>query len=92
MQVRDGNLLPKGYQQITAPAAATALTVPDGARYALIKTETQAIRWRDDAVDPTAAIGMLVDIGDEFMYTGQLSKIKVIQAVAGAVVNVSYYA
>ena len=88
--VRDAKLKPKGYQQINGLAAATALTVPAGAYYALIKCETATVRWRDDGVDPTAAVGMLLDVGDEFWYTGELSKIKFIQTAA-SVLNVCYY-
>jgi hypothetical protein len=90
--VRDATLKPKGYQQITSLAAATGLTVPvGGAKYALIKCETQSVRWRDDGTDPTAAIGMLIDVGDEFWYTGDITKIKFIQTTATAVLNVCYY-
>jgi len=89
---RDATLSPKGYQKISAPDTATALTVPSGAGRALIKTETQAVRWRDDGTNPTTTDGMLIDVGDEFWYTGQLKAFRVISAVAGAVVHVNYYA
>ena len=90
--VRDAKLKPKGYQQISNVAAAVGLTVPVGAQYALLKTETQSVRWRDDGTDPTAAIGMVIDVGDEFWYTGELSAIKFIETAASAKLNVSYYA
>lgn len=90
--MKDQTLQPKGYQQINGLAAATSLTVPAGATRALIKTEAQSVRWRDDAVDPTAAIGMLIDVGDEFWYTGQLRSFRAIQTAATAVLNISYYA
>jgi hypothetical protein len=92
MDVRDGPLLPKGHQQLTSIAASTALTVPAGARYAILKCTAQAVRWRDDGVDPTAAIGMLLDVGDEFLYTGKLAAVRVIEAAGGGVLNVAYYA
>jgi len=93
--VRDAKLKPKGYQQIlaaTLDAGATNLTVPAGASYALLKAEAQAIRWRDDGVAPTTSAGMIIDVGDEFWYTGELSAIEFISDTAGAILNVSYYA
>lgn len=89
--VKDQALKPLGYQQLTSLSAATALTVPAGARFALLKTETQPVRWRDDGTNPTAAIGMLLDVGDEFWYTGALKKLKVIETTASATLNVAYY-
>jgi hypothetical protein len=83
---------PKGYQQITAPDTATSLTVPAGARSAVLKPTTQAIRIRDDGTDPTTTIGYPVAVGEEFEYHGRLEKVRVISQVAGAVVNVLYYA
>lgn len=91
MTVREGNLEPIGHQQIVGLVAATSLTIPTGARYAILKTEAQAVRWRDDGVDPTAAIGMLLDVGDEFFYTGKLSRMRLIQAAATATLDVAYY-
>lgn len=90
--VRDTTLQPKGYQKIAGLAASTSLSVPAGAKYALIKTETQTVRWRDDGVDPTTTDGMLIDVGDEFWYTGQLTEIEFIQTAATATLHVSYYA
>lgn len=89
---RDVTLQPKGYQKLT-PTTVTGLTVPAGATYALIKTETQVVRWRDDGEDPTATDGMKIDVGDEFWYPGQLTKILFLDTGAGAsTVHVSYYA
>lgn len=87
--VKDASLKPLGYEQISAPATSTALTVPTGARYALIKVSV-ACRWRDDGQDPTAAIGMTIDAGDEFWYAGHLPAFRIIQTAA-SVVDVAYY-
>lgn len=89
--LRDQTLEPKGYQKIAGLSSATALTVPAGASYALIKVETATVRWRDDGTNPTTTDGMLLDVGDEFWYTGQLKKIKFIETAA-AVLHISYYA
>ena len=90
------NLSPFGYQQITSLSAATALTVPAPtnavpATLALIQAETQNVRWRDDGTNPTASVGMLLVVGDILPYTGDLSKLKFIEATTGAKLNVSYY-
>jgi hypothetical protein len=83
---------PLGYEQITSPAAATGLTVPSGARVAVMDCETQNCRWRDDGVDPTTAAGILMLTTDPpLIYDGNLSAVKIIQVTTNAKVNVSYY-
>jgi hypothetical protein len=81
-----------GYQQITSLSASTALTVPSGATMALIVPETQAVRWRDDGVAPTASVGMPVAVGESLNYDGDLNRIRFIEQTASAKINVSYYA
>ena len=80
-----------GYQQITATGTAVGLTVPSGANFAMIVGEAQALRWRDDGVDPTTTVGMPLSVGVDFSYDGDLNRIKFIAAVAGAIINISYY-
>ena len=81
-----------GYQQITGPVAATNLTVPSGgAKIAQICIETQAVRYRDDGVAPTAAIGIPVAAGTCFQYSGPLTVVQFIQQAATAVIDVAYY-
>lgn len=87
-----GGLTPKGYQQITSLAAATALTVPSGATSATIVAETQDVRWRDDGTNPTATVGMLLPKGTQLQYSGNLAAIKFIETAASASLNISYYA
>ncbi len=81
----------KGYQQITSLSAAVALTVPDGATMAVIVPEAQAIRWRDDGTNPTASVGMPVAVGVQFVYSGALSALKLIEQTASAKANITYY-
>jgi hypothetical protein len=89
-----------GYQQITSLSSATGLTVPtrdlNGLNQkpviALITPETQAVRWRDDDVNPTASVGMPLAAGVTLQYDGDLTKIKFIEQTASAKINVSYYA
>ena len=89
---RDSKLKPKGYQKITSLGTAVGLTLPAaGASYALIKAEGQTVRWRDDGTNPTTTDGILLDIGDEMWYTGELTKIKFIETTAAGTLHVSYY-
>jgi len=89
-----------GYQQITTLSASTALTVPQTdlnglackPSIAIITAETQAVRWRDDDVAPTASVGMPLASGATLQYDGDLSKIRFIEQTASAKINVTYYA
>jgi hypothetical protein len=89
-----------GYQQITSLSSASGLTVPvndklgnrQQATFALITPEAQAVRWRDDGVDPTSSVGMPLAVGVTLQYDGDLTKIKFIEQVGGAKLNISYYA
>jgi hypothetical protein len=88
-----------GYQQITTLSSATSLTVPDKdvnglscrPSIALITPEGQAVRWRDDNVNPSATVGMPLAVGVTLQYDGDLTQIKFIEQVAGAKLNISYY-
>ncbi len=94
--MREPTLNAKGYQQITNLSSAVGLTVPGtGAlhgRIAILIAEGQTIRWRDDGTNPTATVGMPLEVGQPFVYTGDLGAIKVIETAASAKLNVSYYA
>jgi len=50
------------------------------------------VRWRDDDTAPTASVGMPLPIGVPLQYDGDLTKIRFIEQVAGAKLNISYYA
>jgi hypothetical protein len=88
-----------GYQQIVGLATSTGLTVPQrdtnglvsSPTVAMIIPETQAVRWRDDGVAPTATVGMPLAAGAVLMYDGDLSRIRFFQQAATATLNVSYY-
>ena len=88
-----------GYQQITSLSASAALTTPvrdaNGlsarASFAIIIAEAQAVRWRDDGIAPTASVGMPLAAGVALQYDGDLQKIRFIEQVAGASLNISYY-
>lgn len=87
----DGQREPNGYQQLTSLSSAAALTVPTGTRLTIFQAESQNVRWRDDAVSPTASVGMLITIGSVFIYSGVPSALKFIEVTSGAKLNVSYY-
>ena len=81
-----------GYQQLTSLSAATKLTVPAGTTFALISPESQAVRWRDDGVAPTATVGYPLPVGAELRYDAQqIWEIQFIEQTASAKLNVTYY-
>lgn len=91
-QTTRGNLVPAGYApQATLTAAVGLPNIPVNARIARIICETQAVRWRDDGVAPTATVGMPLAVGTELIYDGNLASIKFIEQTASAKLNVSYY-
>jgi hypothetical protein len=58
----------------------------------LISVETQPVRYRDDGVDPTSAIGLELTAGEERVYDGPISKIRFIRSAASdATVRLAYY-
>jgi hypothetical protein len=89
-----------GYQQITALSASTALTAPTRdvnglscrPAIAIITPETQAVRWRDDGVAPTATVGMPLAAGVSLQYDGDITQIRFIEQTASAKLNITYYA
>lgn len=87
----EGNLVPKGYQQITGLSAVKGLTIPTGAEIAVIQAESQNVRWRDDGSVPTASVGMQLAAGRDMLFTSKLSAVRFIEEAASAKVNVSYY-
>ncbi len=56
--------IPAGYQQLTVENTAVGLTVPDGARFAIIKVASQSCRFRDDGTNPLSTLGMPLTTSD----------------------------
>jgi hypothetical protein len=90
----------KGYQQLTSAQLATvqSLAVPSGATRAVLQSNgVQAVRWRDDGIDPSApadssaGTGQRIEAGDSKDYTGNLSNVRMIGEGAGTVVDILYY-
>lgn len=89
-------LVPLGYCQLTSIDTAALVSscsggIPAGANMALLQPEAQAIRYRDDGTNPTAAIGMPMAVGATTLYAGAPSKLRVISQTAGAKLNVLFY-
>jgi hypothetical protein len=76
---------PLGFQQIPAAtlAAATPLTPPVGATYALVSPTIAGVMWRDDGVAPTAAIGMPIALGQMVA----LANLAALQFIAAAAIS-----
>lgn len=87
----DAKLIPLGYQQITSLSLAKGLSPPLKSRVCIIQAITQNIRWRDDSIEPTNSVGMVLAAGADMLYTGNLAKIRFIEVAANAELNVSYY-
>jgi len=87
-------LVPNGFQAITALSEATGLSVPAGSTSAMICVETDTVVWRDDGPAPTSTSGMAAPAGLPcWLYSGSLSAIKFIaQTPANApAIDVSFY-
>lgn len=91
VNVLPGKLRPLGYEQIAGAATAQSLTVPEGARMALIQALTNNVRWRDDGTAPTATVGYQLAAGSELSYSGNLGKIQLIEEAASTELNIAYY-
>ena len=81
-----------GYQQITDLSSVVSLTLPTGqANFLRLEVEGEDVRWRADGTDPTNSIGGVLKAGGQYEYQGNLSLVRMIESVAGAEVNVTYY-
>ena len=72
---------------------ASGAVAPERAYRCLIQAEGQNVRWTDDGVnDPTATYGMILYAEDgPYPYEGRLDKLRFIEVLAGAKLNVTYY-
>ncbi len=86
---------PVSYEQITVAAAggsSIGLTPPGAADFAVV-IPSVAVRWRDDATDPTAALGMPIAAGVPVTFDTALGVVEFIaQGAAAGVLDVAYYA
>jgi len=90
--VLDGYLEPAGYSQLSVLSSAAGLgTIPNGVKLTLIQAESQDIRWRDDGVNPTASVGMVLEAGQTLVYNGNPAAFKAIETTASAKLNITFY-
>lgn len=82
-----------GYRQIEIPVGEATIIgeLPSGARIVLVKIEGAAVRYRDDGVAPTAAIGMPLSDGESMTYDAQMDGIQFIAQAEGAICNLAFY-
>jgi hypothetical protein len=71
--------------------AAAGAGIPSGTQTLRLTPNTQAIRWRDDGVAPTATVGYPLAAGQELVYTGNPNALQVISQLAGAKIDVVAY-
>ena len=81
---------PMGHQQI-APTSSTALTVPAGARFAMLGASVQAVRYTDDGTVPTLVKGVAIGVTHPIWYSGDLTALLFFNDVAGGLLDVLYY-
>jgi len=84
---------PLGYEQILSATlvAPTQLNKPSYTKVAYVQVEGGQVRYRDDGVNPTAAVGMLLVDGAVLEYAGNLSTLTFITESGTPKLNVSYY-
>lgn len=82
-----------GFEQITGLSAVKSLTVPAGADKALLQAESQNVRYRLDAENPTTSVGLLIISGaaQPTEIHGNLADVRLIEDAASATLNVTYF-
>ena len=89
-----GNQRPCGYQQLLNFNAVQSLTIPPApappARPCII-TPTANCRYRDDGVNPTAALGLPMPANIPLLYDGDLTKFRIIPQSGSATADIVYY-
>ena len=85
--------IPKGHEQATISTTAAGLTIPTGATRAVIKVAAEAVRFRNDGVSPTAAVGYPLATDEVIELTSQgLEQAEFIRSGStDAVLEVIYY-
>ena len=91
--VGDATRVTIGSEQITNLSSAVNLdaTKYAGATHCVIQAENQIVRYSSTGTSPTATTGLFVLPNDQKALFLDLSAVKFIEAVAGAVLNVEYY-
>lgn len=100
MRVMDQDLTPFAFEEISVSSTAIGLTqataFPDGVKgadMAVVTIEDDAVRYRDDGLDPTATVGQIAAVDTSLTIRGaaSLKKVKFIRVTTDADINVTYY-
>ena len=92
--------IPGGFEQITVSSTSIGFTsskyAPSGespADMAIVTIETNAIRYRDDGLAPTASVGQLVSSSTSLTVCGlnSIKTVRFIRVTSDATLDVSYY-
>ena len=81
-----------GYHQVTV--LSSAVDCPGSGSVVMIQAEAQSLRYRMDGIDPTASVGHLLLANNAItinMGSGRIQDIRVIEAVAGGILNVTSF-
>lgn len=91
---------PLGYRQHTVSTTVIDLDdmtggIPNGATFAIVTVETNAIRWRDDGVAVTTTVGTLQSAATnnqiELHSSESIRNFSIVRNAADSVVSVAYY-
>ena len=96
VKVENPILVTLGFQQITSLSSATELKVPFGSRRAVIQVLTQGVYFTEDASTPSSTNGFEAENGDMINYLDAdysyiLPRLRFLQKVASAKLNILYY-
>lgn len=82
-----------GCGQLTSLGSAAGFgSLPSGTTLVVITVEGQPVRMRDDGVNPTASVGLLLPVGGPWPYTPlNSSAAKFIQTAASATIDYCAY-
>lgn len=82
-----------GFEALAVSSTAVGFTVAtaDHAKRAIVRVESNSVRWRADGTNPTATVGMPLEVGDELVVWGtDIHTIKFIRQSADATLSVSF--
>lgn len=91
--IAHAQLTVSGVVNLTAAvnAASSPVAIPTNAVMVLIACETANIRWTDDGQTPSSSFGMLMSVGQEFAYSGNLIAIQFAAVSGTPLLDIAYY-
>lgn len=88
---------PTAYEQLTVSSTAVGLTSSKykpatgrPANIAIIRVAGGNVRYRQDGVDPTASVGVPVNVGEILTLDGDLASYKFIRQTVDATLDIEY--